>query len=67
MISDIFQIPMADFVGSAARPEIQKAVDFIADVSGGGKTVYVHCKVRHFLLANRRPDEHVARRWRCAG
>ncbi|VDO24432.1 unnamed protein product [Heligmosomoides polygyrus] len=40
----VHEIPMADFVGSAARPQIDAAVHFIEGVAAKGKSVYIHCK-----------------------
>ncbi|CAI5441861.1 unnamed protein product [Caenorhabditis angaria] len=37
-------IPMHDFTGTAGRPQIHEAVQFIENVAAKGKTVYVHCK-----------------------
>ncbi|CAJ0951527.1 unnamed protein product, partial [Mesorhabditis belari] len=37
-------IPMTDFFGSAARGELQKAVNFMKEINDKGKSVYVHCK-----------------------
>uniref|UniRef100_A0A915E1X0 Phosphatidylglycerophosphatase and protein-tyrosine phosphatase 1 n=1 Tax=Ditylenchus dipsaci TaxID=166011 RepID=A0A915E1X0_9BILA len=37
-------IPMQDFTGSASRPDIHKAVEFMNGVAAEGKTCYVHCK-----------------------
>ncbi|PAV61629.1 hypothetical protein WR25_00657 [Diploscapter pachys] len=37
-------IPMQDFTGTATRPQLVSAVEFIEDVAKTGKSVYVHCK-----------------------
>ena len=44
--------PMTDFFGSAARTEINSAVQFMQEVAAEGKTVYVHCKVREHFERN---------------
>lgn len=42
---------MADFFGSAARAEVNSAVEFMENVAKSGKTVYVHCKVYLFVMS----------------
>uniref|UniRef100_A0A8R1HZA6 Serpentine receptor class r-10 n=1 Tax=Caenorhabditis japonica TaxID=281687 RepID=A0A8R1HZA6_CAEJA len=41
---EFFAVPMKDFTGSAPRPQIHEAVQFMENVAAKGKTVYVHCK-----------------------
>lgn len=44
-------VPMTDFFGSAARTEVNSAVQFMEEVAASGKTIYVHCKVVVFSCA----------------
>ncbi|CAB3404732.1 unnamed protein product [Caenorhabditis bovis] len=41
---EFFAIPMKDFTGTAARPQIHEAVLFMEGIAAKGKSVYVHCK-----------------------
>lgn len=50
---EFFAVPMKDFTGSAPRPQIHEAVEFIESVAAKGKTVYVHCKVNNLLQTSR--------------
>ncbi|VDN03869.1 unnamed protein product [Thelazia callipaeda] len=41
---EFYALPMTDFVGTASRSSIDKALKFVDENTQKGKSVYVHCK-----------------------